>query len=155
MVFLAVVIDQIWPPNKIKNRRNKHNLHIYVITLTYFDLYFKIIILLDIYMNTVEKVTKIHFLTKRRRETRREAHLPSESGQNTSVAMAQPTSGTDHAKTVERGANLGVVALGVRPHPYHRLLGPLDSGGCMMPCRGSFAWFPFLPQPKPTILGYK
>jgi hypothetical protein len=51
----------------------------------------------------VEKVIKIRFSTKHRREIRREAHLPNEPGQNTSVATTQPTSGTDHVKMVERG----------------------------------------------------
>jgi hypothetical protein len=36
----------------------------------------------------VEKLIKIRFLTKRRREARREAHLSNELGQNTGVAMA-------------------------------------------------------------------
>jgi hypothetical protein len=68
--------------------------------LTYFHLYWKIIILQDIYTNTVEKVTKIRFPTKHRRETRREAHLPDESGLKTNAWEVQAHVATDHTKTV-------------------------------------------------------
>jgi hypothetical protein len=89
--------------------------------LTYFHLYWKIIILQDIYTNTVEKVIKIRFLTKCRRETRREAHLSYELGQNTDVATAQPTSGTDHAKMVERGPRCGHTRGAPAPLPPSRV----------------------------------
>jgi len=40
-------------------------------------------------MNTVEKVTKIRFLTKSRRETRRDAHLHAETRPGTTEEAIQ------------------------------------------------------------------
>ena len=74
---------------------------------------------------------------------------------NTGVAMAQPTSGTDHAKKAARGASPGAAAPGVRPHPHHHLSSLALSGSCMVACKGVLRWFPILLASKPTILGYK
>jgi hypothetical protein len=57
---------------------------------------------------------------------RRKAHVPCKSGPSTNIAVAQTNLGTDHAKTVARGANPSAVA------PYHHLLGPSSSGGALM-----------------------
>ena len=85
---------------RYKNRRTKQTYTHMLFILTYFHLYWKIIILQDIYTNTVENVTKICFSTKRRRETRREAHLPDESGLKIDAWEVQAHVATDHAKAV-------------------------------------------------------
>jgi hypothetical protein len=90
-----------------KKRRTKHDLHIYVIILTYFHLYWKIIIVQDTYTNMVEKVTKIRYPIKRRREIRREAHLPCKSGPSTGVDTAQAHPTTDQRRTVARCTSQG------------------------------------------------
>ena len=120
----AVLSDNILPPTKIQKRETKHELHIYVITLTHFHLYWKIIILQDIYTNTMEKVTKIHFPTKRRRETRREAHLPCESGPSTDVDVTLAQEQTAMRKMVVGRPHLGVAAPRVCPHPEGHQLSP-------------------------------
>ena len=98
---LAVLSDNILPPTKIQKRGN------YVITLTHFHLYWKIITLQDIYTNMVEKVTKIHFSTNHRRETRREAHLPCESRPSTDVDATQAHQWTAMRKMVMGRLHLG------------------------------------------------
>ena len=91
-------------------------------------------------MNTVEKVTTIHFPTKHRRETRREAHLPDESGLKTDAWEVQAHVATDHAKAVtgRRYPGAGAAAPPAAPPclPFHMALsGGLPYDGCMGTCR--------------------
>jgi len=67
------------------------------------------------------------------------------SGGNSGIAMAQPTSGTNHVKTVARGPAQ------VQPHPHHRLSGLALFGDCMAACKDSLQGFPILFSPKPTM----
>ena len=147
-LLLAVLIDQIQPPNLSPKRRKLTCFaHIYLYywhssTCIGDSLFYR------------HKCKYGEILVRRRnsksinttstpRKTKK-AHPTYRSKQNTGVVMAQPTSRTDHVKSVANGAA-----------PYHCLSGPLNTSGYMVPCRGGFGWFPFLPQLKPTILGYK
>jgi hypothetical protein len=56
------------------------------------------------------KSDKILFLTKCRRNTRREAHLPCKSGPSTTMAALQVHQGTDRAKAVANGPTQGAAA---------------------------------------------
>ena len=95
---------------RYKNRRTKQTYTHMLFILTYFHLYWKIIILQDIYMNTVEKVTKIRFPTKRRRETRRDAHLHAKTGSRTTEEAIQAQPATHRSKAVARGVAQGAAA---------------------------------------------
>ena len=88
----------------------------------------------------VEKVTKIHFSTNHRRETRREAHLPDESGLKIDAWEVQAHVATDHAKAVtgRRYPGAGAAAPLAAPPclPFHVALpGGLPYDGCMGTCR--------------------
>ena len=85
-------------------------------------------------------MTKIRFPTKRRRETRREAHLPDESGLKTDAWEVQAHVATDHAKAVtgRRYPGAGAAAPLAAPPclPFHVALpGGLPYDGCMGTCR--------------------
>jgi hypothetical protein len=106
-------------------------------TLTYFHLYWEIIILQEIYTNTVENVKKIRFLTKHRKEIRREAHLPCKSRPSTDMARTRAHLESNHTKMVASGASPSAAVPRVHSHLHHRLSGPPSVGGAIMTLRVS------------------
>jgi hypothetical protein len=76
------------------------------------------------------------------------AQTTDASRQNTNAGEVQVHVATDQRKAVAGWLHLGAAAPRVRPHPCHRLLGPLSSGGAINAPRVGFGGFPNLSHPN-------
>ena len=85
-------------------------------------------------------MTKICFSTKRRRETRREAHLPCESGPSTDIDATLAQEQTDMQRTVAGKCRLGAGAPGAQPHPG-LILSPLPFSGELLAGPRGLPWW--------------